>query len=377
MKDYRDTKFVVLGAGHIGKYMRVCYADMIDGPLEGKVIICKARPEGAGELSREFGCEVVAGNTLGALRKIMPDIILVCPPPSQIPALLRGEILSYCDECRKGGGILPDIYTFGPTPKVDTYYEILGEDVNTVKILPNMFYATGDLKTAELEANYITFSDGRKWPEEKRERLYRFLSPLINTYEISEKDSVSFLGVRNAAHCFFDMCFLISDMLSARGLKGDHQNVAQVMRAALRQEWGDMPRAIVPCAMDALGPREAEFAGKSAIHWVKGLSDFCVADKLPGYTGDLVRTKRAEAYLVSICYFSREELNSLTCRHATKGGVCEKSGIYFREQCETPMKEAFERHLENPVNDGWWKVWRRKGYEAAEAVARHGLTLSG
>jgi len=376
MEAYRDTKFAVIGAGHIGKYMRVCYGDMVGGPLEGKVIICKARPEGAEELGKEFGCEVVAGDTPGALRKISPDIILLCPPPSQIPSLLRGELSAYCEERRKAGAALPDIYTFAPSPKVDHYYEILGEDVNVVKVLPNMFYSLGDLKTAELEASYITFSDSRKWPEKRRERLYRFLQPLVNTYEISEKDSVSFLGVRNAAHCVFDMCFLVSDTLSARGLKGDHRNVGQVMRAALRQEWNDMPREIVPCAMDALAPREAEFAAKSVTTWVKGLADFCVADKLPDYTGDLVRTKRTEAYLVSICYFSREELKDLTRKHATKGGVCEKSGIFFREECETLMKDAFERHLEGSVGEEWWNLWRKKGYAAAEAVARHGLTLS-
>ena len=173
------------------------------------------------------------------------------------------------------------------------------------------------------------------------------------------------------------MCFLISDVLSVRGLKGDHRNAGQVMRAALRQEWNDMPREIIPCAIDALEAREAEFAGKSAINWMKWLADFCAADKLPDYTGDLVRTKRAEAYLVSACYFSREELHNLTRKLATKGGVCERSMIFFKEECETLMKDAFEKHLESPVNEEWWQLWRKKGYEAAQTVARHGLTLSG
>lgn len=376
MEQYLDTKFVVIGTGHIGTYMRMCYEGITGGRLRDQVVLSKATNNGLENLQSRFDCDIVVGDNLGALRKVQPDIVLVCPPPSQIPDVIEQALIPYCDEQREQGGTLPDIYTFGPTPSVDYFYERLGSDVNTVKVLPNMFYRTKDLDSAYLEANFITFSDAHPWNQWNRDRLYAFLSPLVNTYEVSEKDSVSWLGVRNAAHCLYDMCFLISDFMAKNGLPGDHRSASSVMRAALRQEWSDMPKELTPCSLQDLQPLPAEFAAACCVEWVKGLNDFSIDDKLPEHAGDIVRQNRVEAYLVTIGLHTREELEQHTKQHATKGGVCEKSGLYFQEYCAAELRNAFSQHMDGTLSNDFWHWWRDRGYDAAKTVAQHGLTLA-
>lgn len=371
-------KLMVIGTGHIGTYMRICYQRAAGGVLRGNVLLNKATPNGLAALERDFDCEVAVGGTLDALRRMEPDLVLVCPPPRQIPPVVTGSLAPYCREQRERGGVLPDILSFAPTPSVDYFYERLGTDVNAVKVLPNMFYSVAGLSSAYLEANFITFSDAHPWPEANRARLYDFLSPLVNTIEVREEDSVPYLGMRNAAHCYYDMCYLFADMLSARGLPGGHQEAASVMRAALRRTWDDLPRALVPCSMDSLDPHCAQFVADCAVTWLKGVCDFAPEAGLPDDAGHVVRAYRAEAYLVTLCLLSRPELDRMTAQLATKGGVCEKSGLFFQAECRDMLAGAFGLWLDHrPLPEGWWARWRAMGLEAARAIARHGLTLCG
>jgi pyrroline-5-carboxylate reductase len=377
MENTTATKIAVIGMGFIGRYMRICYEKMTGGRLRGNVLLCKATAAGLEELRKEFDCDVTAsGGAPEALRRLKPDIILLCPPPSEIPLVVKNMLARYCEDMRKTGGILPDIYTFGPRPKVDFYYDALGDDVNTVKILPNLYYTLGGLPSVYLDDNYLTFSDTHRWSSENRRRLDEFLVPLGNAYEISEKDSIPFLAMRTTTHCLNEMCFVIADTLAERGLLGDHKNAASVMRAAFRGEWADVVKELVPCSMTDLEPAAADFAAKSAVSFVYGLLDFSQNSRLPELTRNVVRTKRAEVQLVSVCMFSREEVNAITRGHATKGGVCEKACRFFEENCKDEMKAAFERHLDGKLDESWWPLWRQKARETAEAVARHGLTLS-
>ncbi|MDR1625537.1 MAG: hypothetical protein LBT33_03270 [Spirochaetia bacterium] len=370
-----DVKIAVIGMGFIGRYMRICYEKMAGGRLRGNVLLCKATGVGLEGLRNEFDCDIAVGGALDALRRLKPDIILLCPPPSQIPLVVKDEIAPYCAEQRQSGGVLPDIYTFGPRPKVDFYYEALGGDVNTVKILPNLYYTLGGLPSVYLDDSYITFSGTRAWPSTNRQRLISFLAPLGDAHEVSEEDSIPFLAMRTTTHCLNEMCFVIADTLAERGLPGDHRNAASVMRAALREEWADVAEALVPCDMADLEPPAAAFAAKSAVGFVYGLLDFSRNFRLPELTRSVIRTKRAEVQLVSVCMFSREEVNAITRAHATKGGVCEKACRFFEDNCKDEMKAAFERHLGGGLEDAWWAAWRAKACEAAETVARHGLTL--
>ncbi|MDR1315522.1 MAG: hypothetical protein LBK13_01505 [Spirochaetales bacterium] len=376
MENSRDTKIAVIGMGFIGRYMRVCYEKICGGGLRGNVLLCKATGSGLEQMRQEFDCDIAVGGTLPALRELQPDIILLCPPPSQIPGVVRDELVPYCEEQRKRGGVLPDIYTFGPRPKIDFYYQALGADVNTVRILPNLYYTLGGLPAVYLDDNYITFSAAHEWPAWNRQRLNAFLSPIGNAYEISEEDSIPFLAMRTTTHCLNEMCFVIADTLAERGLPGDHKKAASVMRAALRGEWNDVAPELVPCSMNDLDPLPRGFAAKSAVNFVYGLLDFSRDSRLPELTRGAIRTRRAEVQLVSVCLFSREQINAITRSHATKGGVCEKACNFFEDNCKREMKEAFQKYLDGGLDESWWALWRKKACETAGAVARHGLTLA-
>ena len=377
MNQYGKVKVAVIGTGHIGRYMRVCYEPMTGGNLKERAILIKATTNRVEEIRKEFGCPVVVGDGLEVLITFQPDVILVCPPPSQIPPIIENTLVPLARERRKIGLPKPDIYSFGPRPSVDCFYAALGDNANIVKILPNMFYEIKGKKAAFLEANYITFSETHPWPADAKARLDSFLEPLVNTYVVSEKDSVPFLGVRNAAHGLYDMCFLISDAMNARGIPGEHhQLAASVMRAELRHHWKDMPPQLVPCALTDLPSPISEFAARSVMEWILGLGDFCMEDHLPSEMADIVRRLRAEAYLASICVYNREELNSQTRAHATKGGVCEMSGIFFKQYCQEQMMDAFNNHLDGLLSSDWWAKWRKLGRDAAYTVARHGMRLS-
>lgn len=377
MNEYGNLKVVVIGTGHIGRYMRVCYEPMTGNNLKENAILVKATTNRLEEIREEFGCQVVVGDSVETLRTFLPDVVLVCPPPSQIPLIIEESLAPFVQERKKAGLSKPDIYSFGPTPSVDAFYEKLGGDANVVKILPNMFYEINGKKAAFLGVSYITFSDKHLWPADAKERLDKFLEPLVNTYVVSEKDSVPFLGVRNAAHCLYDMCFLISDVMNDRGISGEHhQQAASVMRAEFRRRWDDMPRELVHCSLEDLPLDISEFAARSAVEWIFGLQDFCKEDNLPDEISEIVRRFRAEAYLTSICMYNRKDLIAQTNKHATKGGVCEKSGLFFREHCQKKMEEAFNNHLDGCLSSEWWATWRKLGRDAAYTVARHGMRLS-
>jgi hypothetical protein len=128
--------------------------------------------------------------------------------------------------------------------------------------------------------------------------------------------------------------------------------------------------------MNDLDPPAAGFAAKSAVGFVYGLLDFSQNSRLPELTRTVIRTKRAEVQLVLVCMFSREEVNAIARGHATKGGMCEKACRFFEDNCKDDMKTAFEKHLDGKLEASWWTLWREKARETAEAVARHGLTLS-
>lgn len=378
MADYKNTKIAVVGMGHIGHYMRVCYEALVDGNLKDNVVLIKATERGVEEIEKEFGCPVVVADNLGAFRKYQPDVILVCPPPSQIPGVIESALVPYARERAAAGAAKPDILSFGPTPSVDSFYDKLGETANVVKILPNMFYETKGMFSAFLEGNFITFSDSYPWPEANKARLYELLKPLVNTYEVTEKVSVPLIGIRNAAHCLYDMCFVMSDVLNSRGVPGEHhQKIASVMRAALRENWDDMPQELIPCSMSDMPENIAHFAAQSIVNWVQGISDFCDADQMPANSVYFVRRLRMEAYLVTIGLYDREELNALTKKHATKGGICERSGIFFNEQCKEIMTKAFSDYLDGSLDEeAWWETWRKKGQDAALTVARHAARLA-
>ena len=112
-------KFVVIGTGHIGTYMRICYQRAAGGVLRGNVLLNKATPNGLTALERDFDCEVAVGGTLDALRRMEPDLVLVCPPPRQIPPVVTDSLAPYCREQRERGGVLPDILSIAPTPSVE------------------------------------------------------------------------------------------------------------------------------------------------------------------------------------------------------------------------------------------------------------------
>lgn len=103
MNKYGKVKVAVIGAGHMGRYMRVCYEPMTGGNLKEQVIMVKATTNRLEEIRKEFGCPVVVGDSLKALRTLQPDVILVCPPPSQIPSIIEKALGTLHEKERKPG----------------------------------------------------------------------------------------------------------------------------------------------------------------------------------------------------------------------------------------------------------------------------------
>lgn len=373
---YGDTKFAVLGLGHMGEYQRVCYEHIVGDKLSSQVIFTKATDRNLDYYKSVLPCEIIVGDNMEALKKMRPDVILVCPPPSQIPPLVTDVLKPYCEEQRAAGGTMPDIISYGPTPSVDFFYDELGDDINAVKLLPNMFYKIGDTYSAYLEVNYLTFSEDHPWPKYNYDRLYEFLSPLVNTTEVPEWASVLYLGIRNAGHCAREICFGITDTLNELGYNVTTQQVASVARAALRREWSDMPKEFIPCSYDELDPKLADFVGKTAVNWAKGFTDYAVSEGLPEGAGDLVRRTRFEVHLITVQMQSREEVEKLKAQHSTKGGVSEKSMLTFMADCMQPMQDALRRYLDGTLEPEWWDEWRHKAEHLCRTVANHGKTLS-
>ena len=172
-----DERIFIIGFGFIGRYLAPCYEALLGQPGPGNVLAVKASTRGLEELRQQYPYAISVGDTAAVLEREHPSILVLCPPPTEVPGIVREILAPYFERFRWEGTALPVIYTFAPTPAADWFRDELGEGTLAAKILPNVVDRIGSINMAPIGTNFISLDPRAHWPEAEREKLCRFLSP--------------------------------------------------------------------------------------------------------------------------------------------------------------------------------------------------------
>ena len=119
-------KVFIIGFGFIGRYLAPCYEALLGQPGPENVLAVKASSRGLEELRRQYPYAISVGDTAEVLEREHPTILVLCPPPTEVPGIVREILAPYFERCRREGRRLPVIYTFAPTPAADWFRDELG-----------------------------------------------------------------------------------------------------------------------------------------------------------------------------------------------------------------------------------------------------------
>ncbi|NLK20105.1 MAG: hypothetical protein GX310_09945, partial [Synergistaceae bacterium] len=151
----KTNSVVVVGMGFIGGFLLPGYKMLLGDRVATDVSVIKATDRDLEKLRAEYPFRITVGNTLKVLREKKPDIVVMCPPPAEIPVIIKDTLVPYFNEARAAGTPLPDIYTFGPVPDPQYYYDCLGPDIHCVKYLPSMMETVGGVHLQKYGGSFL------------------------------------------------------------------------------------------------------------------------------------------------------------------------------------------------------------------------------
>ncbi len=333
-------KIAVIGTGFIGEYMgkgirKICGLE----DLHGVVFGVKGSDRDVEKRARELGYEVTVRNTRQVLFDREPDIIIFSVPPTQAESVLANDIWPYIDHRRKERLPFPDIYSFIPSPGPDRISQMLGKGVKVAKILPNILDTVAGWDMGVFGINYVTYPEGRQWPEENRQVLLEMLSAYGKTVEIGDDDSLVLLAGKITSHVMYEVSYTASDALGV-----EVNDVGRAMRAAQYRMLPDLPEVGLWGYSRELEGMDDYFEALMR-GWYRGLRSFTEQR--------ITKVSRLEAEYVDMCSFalnvfpirhsSPEQLQQDTQNAATKGGILERGIECYMEEFDEEMHSMFLR----------------------------------
>ncbi|MBQ8585041.1 MAG: hypothetical protein IJ452_02005 [Butyricicoccus sp.] len=353
-------KIVVIGVGFIGGYLEKGFRALLGEDLRGHVFGIKGSTAGLAKKQTELLFAVSAGDTAAVLARENPDIIVLSPPPSVVPAMTSEILKPHYDACRAAGRPLPDLYTFAPTPNTDYFRAVLGTDVHIAKILPNIVAQTGGVDLSPIGMNYISIDPRDQWPQERLERLLTVLRPYGECVVLTDRDSLVLLSGKITSHCCYEVCFTIADVMAQRGTPVTIAALGSALRAAHRDFCEPPLPDLYPCGMDGLSAPLADFMRRLTRAWFDGLHDFSRGSDLTIPEADALRVDHSSFALnvFPLQFETREGLAQNTKNAATKGGVLERGIEYYHEAIADRLAAALRAHLDGTAEDDFFD-WLR------------------
>ena len=339
-------KIVVIGVGFIGQYMGKGIRKILGtDDLHGIVFGVKGSPSGVKERSDALGYEVSVADSGRVLQRERPSVILLSPPPARAEGILKNDIIPYCKTRRKEGLPLPDIYSYIPSPSPLAMRNILGEDVNVVKILPNILDNVRGYDLSPYGINYLTFPENSDWPKERKELLYRCMDCYGHTVAISDTDSLVLLAGKITSHVCYEVSYSLEDRLKKTGLVIPLEQIGMAMREAQYE--------LFPAA-DRIGksgwtenPAVDSFIKELMRGWFAGLNRFTHENisKLDVREADRIDMCSFLLNVFPIAHSPRKVLEQDTRNAATKGGILERGIEVFIHSVESSLRDCLEKHL--------------------------------
>lgn len=376
MSIFPDYNIVVVGMGFIGSFLLPGYRMLLGDKVETNVFGVKATERNLEELRARIPFAVSVNNTAELLREKKPDIIIMCPRPKQIPPIIKEILIPYFTEAREKGITLPDIYTFGPSPDPQMYYDLLGDDINCVKFLPSMAQPFKGVELQKCGGSFLSFVLDRPFPEDRRQRAIDFSNLFGRTFLVSHPMSLVGLTSKNTARTCLDISYAVSDVMAERGYKVSTSQIGSAMRAAFRNHLGLEGDDLYPSSLKDVPEEIRPFIEKLSIAWFEGILRYIVST---GCEYNLARDFHAanfETWNLTIQLATREELETQTNNHATKGGVNEKAIETFKAYFDNQLKDAIRKHLDGTLIDSFFDTVEGIAYTINLTVNRHAHRLA-
>ena len=375
MKEDKDLHITIIGLGNLMEAILPCIVETIG--RENLFEQVNATTNDQPDLKRKqeaLGIPVILNDNLAALKKKEPDIIFFAPPPHVAPAIIRNELQDYFDYIRKKSAALPEIYAFPPTPSGAFYEKILGKDILVVNILPHPVRVIGG-KPLKDEGFYSrTFN--RPWPHESTARLKRIFGTMGNGIDLKPDEIVPMMGAWIMLEVLSEVVTTIADTIEEKGTPIGHRILSKYMRARAQQVLsGSGEQSTISGAEQIAAPLQL-ILDNVTLAWYEGLRNYFQEVNFPLELSLRILNILMDFQLHILEAEDRDVVDKNTVMAATKGGVLEKGIHCFHQTIEATLKNAIKEMPEKSAGH-WKEALSAKVTEAAHAVRKHGMNLSG
>ena len=335
-----EEKIVIIGVGFIGGYLETGLRLLLGAQMPGRVFGIKGHAAGLARRQRELPDYILSVNdTKDVLLREQPTIIVLSAPPEASAHIAQTILVPYYESLRRHGCILPDLYSFTPSPSAAWYEKLLGEDISIAKILPNIYPSCQDMDITPLGINTVSLA--RPWPKERFTLLKRILSPYGTTVALTDAQALVFLAGKITSHVCLDLCLSLRKAMKTAGYPISLNDLGSALRLAQQDITPGLP-ALAPCSDKALPPQIRPFIKALARAWFEGLCAFTQSQRLP-LSKETILELDAKSFALNIfpiAYETEEQLKKDTKNAATKGGVLERGMEYFQDHIKGRLTAA-------------------------------------
>ena len=374
MKTDRDLRITIIGLGNLMEAIFPCIVETI-----GRENLCRqvnATTNDQPDLKRKqeaLGISVILNDNLAALKKMEPDIIFFAPPPHVAPGIIRNELKNYFAYIRQESAVLPEIYAFPPTPSGAFYEEILGKNILVVNILPHPVRVIGG-KLLRDEGFYSrTFN--RPWPQENTARLKRIFETMGDGIDLKPDEIVPMMGAWIMLEVLSEVVTTIADTIEEKGKPIGHRILSKYMRAKAQQVLRSGESSGISGA-ERIEPHLQLILDHITRAWYEGIRNYFQEVNFPLELSMRILNLLMDFQLHILEAENRVVVDKNTVMAATKGGVLEKGLHCYHQTIEATLKTAIKQMPEKSTEQ-WKDILSAKVTDAAHAVRKHGMTLSG
>lgn len=379
MKFDKNTKMGLIGFGFLLEYLYPCYKRFYDpNTLKNNVKAVTADEKNIDRKREKYPFEIILNDNLAMLKDLQPDIILFAPPPSVAAKIAENELLPYFIFCREQNIKLPDLYAFPPSPQWQFYLDLLGEDIHTCNILPNMMNEINGKSLNGMEGNtYITYPEKREWDKPRKERIEEFFGHIGNVLEVKTEHVLDMLGTLATHETISFLAFDIADALGFHHKEMTYDIIAETLRACHQKECSYYPKGSAPCCMDKVDAEFATILTQIVTSWKEGAIAYLCDAGMDIETAISITVSLIDINLHGCQVQSREYTEKELKNHATPAGVAERAKMCYELLMRSKIKKQFANGLKDMSPQVFCQWIKMVIYEISKIVAIHGRRLGG
>ena len=371
-----EPRFLLIGLGHIGRYVYPCYSSVLGPRLGRDMLAVKAGAAGLEELQARYPFPIRGdGDCAAAARDIRPDVILIACRPPQVRPIVEQQLKPYFDLCRAQGRTLPLLISYAPAPRVTWFRDCLGEGVLAANVIPNMEHYTAGVCTASITHNLVTLDHRAAWPEDGLAFLRRYLAPQGLYLPCRVEESLPLLSAKVISHRLYDSCLLLAEGFGAAGREVGHDQVAEAGRAYLRSWPEDFPPDVRPCSGHRLPRSLRPMVERTLRAWYDGIMEVCLAHGVRRDIGGSFLRGMFDLNLLTVSLSDREGLARNIRHHSTPGGLQERSCLDFAAAGAEELREAARRFAAGESDPDFPGRWRQRVARLNEGLIDFGRDM--